>query len=469
MNKNIYRLTIPLKFGTGLIPGAEFQSNYLLIARNGANKPVLHGSSIAGVLRNALKKSGVNNIESWFGKGCNDNLQNETSSRVKVSDSILDTGNSDVVVRTHNAINRHTGAAINKSLYSLESLPPGTKGVLSIEVNGRDMDKEICDTFINDIIKILETDLYFGGNKNRGVGLATVDAGVCINYYDLSIKEDYAKYLDACYTRNATFSTIINSSVPTNCNQFKIQLVLGIPRGEDLLVGDGQTLDYELEPQRVLIVDGNEYWKIAGSTFRGIFRAWITRLAARDDKNVIDNVITYCGDEENNIPERSSDEYTIDNIGWAFKKNKEIKDQIAKEPSLLNDPIYSLFGSFYKQGRIHFTDALSKKAIQEGDDDERMHVAIDRITGGSIEGSLFANKVLINSKNSKIEFQLNILIDEPTEDEKKWLLKTLKAIHLGIISVGSSKSSGRLAIKQLASTTDNHFKIELEKFLETHK
>jgi CRISPR/Cas system CSM-associated protein Csm3 (group 7 of RAMP superfamily) len=217
---------------------------------------------------------------------------------------------------------------------------------------------------------------------------------------------------------------------------------LGIPRGEDILVGDGQETDYALKPQSVIFADGTEHWRIPGSSLRGIIRGWMTRLAVRDGAKVRDSIEQWYEYYDN----KDIKEYNPDHAGWGFVEEKD-RGKYQKSPGLLNDPILDLFGSMYKKGRIHIGDSFSETA-KDKDVQDRMHVAVDRFSGGANEGALFNNQVLAG-KN--LSFPVTISLTFPTKDEIKWLVKTLRAIHLGILSVGSSKSSGRLEIKSISA------------------
>jgi len=77
---------------------------------------------------------------------------------------------------------------------------------------------------------------------------------------------------------------------------------------------------------------------------------------------------------------------------------------------------------------------------------ERAHVAIDRFSGGANEGAFFSNHVLVASD---LTFSTDITLEAPKEKEVQWLVKTLRALHLGILSVGSSKSGGHLEIRSI--------------------
>ena len=60
-----------------------------------------------------------------------------------------------------------------------------------------------------------------------------------------------------------------------------------------------------------------------------------------------------------------------------------------------------------------------------------------------MQGALFFSKVLVGN----CAFEMNVSVVAPNAKELEWLKKTLLAIHLGIISIGSSKASGLLEIE----------------------
>ena len=109
-----------------------------------------------------------------------------------------------------------------------------------------------------------------------------------------------------------------------DCQVLEVRFTLGIPRGQDLLVGDGQGLDHEIEPQRVVGADGNTYWRLPGASLRGMFHAWVARLAAREGKPVADNVQRHI-ERETRVRkgERLPKEEQLngDNLGWCFLPN----------------------------------------------------------------------------------------------------------------------------------------------------
>lgn len=441
----IYKITAGIIFPEGAAPGAGSSSNRHVLTRNGNQEIILRGSALAGVLRHAYaERLGISYIEDqvsrWFGEGADSDVDN--SSCIRVADAVIRC--TTIHERTHNLINRHTGAPAKGGLFSFEAVPPMSTATLSMILEPGAGESEEYDAFIDHLVDILGTGLRVGGHSNRGVGRMTLVDDVYVRDFDLATVDGSADFLDAQYEeRNKGVVLSGRKFRPgTQQDHLDIKLELGIPRGEDLLVGDGQETDYALQPQSVVFNDGSEHWRIPGSSLRGIVRAWMTRLAARDGETLTDSVANWynrCDD-----PAKS---YKPDLIGWGFKE-KQDRTRYQENPDLLEDPILDLFGSMYKKGRIHISDAFSRPAEQR-DTQDRYHVAVDRFSGGANEGALFDNQVLTGIR---LVFPVTILLSTPQEKEVQWLVKTLRALHLGILSVGSSKSGGRLEIKSISAT-----------------
>ncbi|MDT8380201.1 MAG: RAMP superfamily CRISPR-associated protein [Desulfotignum sp.] len=440
----IYKITADIIFPEGAAPGAGSSSNRHVLARNGNQKTILRGSVLAGVLRHAYaERLGMSSLEDpvsrWFGEGADPDEDN--SSCIRVADAVIRCAT--VNERTHNLINRHTGAPAKGGLFSFEAIPPMSKAILSIILEPGAGESEEYDAFIDHLVGILGTGLLVGGHTNRGVGRMMLVDDVSVRDFDLATVDGSADFLDAQYEEMNKGVVLSGRKFrpETQQNHLEIKLELGIPRGEDLLIGDGQETDYALNPQSVIFNDGSEHWRIPGSSLRGVVRAWMTRLAARDGETITDSVNNWydrCDD-----PKKS---YKPDLIGWGFKDTQD-RARYQEYPDLLDDPILDLFGSMYKKGRIHISDVFSRPMEQQ-DVQDRYHVAVDRFSGGANEGALFDNQVLAGTQ---LIFPVTILLSTPREKEVQWLVKTLRALHLGILSVGSSKSGGRLEIKSISA------------------
>lgn len=414
--KTVYAVSAPVVFPEGFSVCSAGKGNALEIERNGEGAPVLRGSSIAGVLRSAVAADPLFAAlcENYFGKALTGGDERQESAIVFHDMAFEDRTN----VSMHNLICRHTGSVSqeNKGLFSIERTAPGVTGELfftlaplpGAEDPGQD------EEFLDFLISLLKNGILTGGNSNRGGGRCLLQGEFYRRRkFDLTDIEDAAAYLDLLYDGKKELLPQIALPSCSGSSTFAVKLELGIPRGQDILLAEGM----DMFPAMVCKSDGKNYWKIPGSSFRGVFRSWFSRLAARDGKKLVDSVERY-------------------------RREGVVKsDKIYAGGT--GDVISSLFGSLEKRGRIHIADACSvKPAAPAADTRYRPHVAIDRFTGGTNEGKLFFNFVLTGD----VKFTTVITIADPGADEIGYLQKTLQALHCGVLRLGSSKGAGRLEI-----------------------
>ena len=443
----VFRLVLPLVFPAGIHPGAgKDGGNRLQIARDGQGRCVLRGTALAGALRHAWARSldlrsDAHEVARWF--GCALSRDEDAPSLLRVGDAPLDTGGNDSLFRHHNAVDRHTGAVRERALFDVEALPPYTRCKVVLEL--------ACETeqeglgFLSGLIGLLSDGLVRGGSGARGIGRAELDGQVRYRCFDLTDLTRHAAFLDERYA-TSTGEHVADGErlepVRGRGNALCVDLLLAVPRGQDLLVGDGQGLDYEMEPQRVRGSDGQHYWRLPGSSLRGVFRAWFSRLAARDGKEVADSAARY---------RQRGGPASGDDVAWGFRDAKERENDLETldvDPRRLDEvvhcPVMRLFGSSFARGRIHIGDSLVK--LDPENEQERAHVAVDSFTGGANEGFFFQNTVLHG-----VSFPVSVTIERPTEEEAGWLARTLRALDMGVLRVGCSKSAGRLALAEKVS------------------
>ena len=438
----VHHLQLKLEFPSGLSPGEGSRGNLLTISTDGQGRPVLRGTALAGVLRAAYSKrhSEFKNgpkVSNWFGSSLSDQ-EADHASRLQVSDMVLEAGKGGKLIRTFNALNRHTGAVLDGGLFSIEALPPGTSGQVVLTLEDP---QSTGENLLRELVGELESGLQLGGRVARGIGKVTVTSAEH-RTYDISKLEDHAAFLNACWSGNIKGKKLVGT---ISEKRLVVQVVLTVPRGQDLCVGDGEGIDHTVEPQCVVDVNGNRTWRLPGSSLRGVMRGWVTRLAAQDGCKVADNIEQELKQRES-IPRPSK--ISSDDIAWGFIPSGSERQSFQQDPSQIKCPVMNLFGSSYTKSRIHISDAISKDGIGQS----RQHVSIDRISGGANEGFLFSHQAL----TGKPVFQFQLSIEEPTEQEAKWVSSTLRALDMGLLRIGSSKSSGRLAIAKSPSATGQH-------------
>jgi len=425
----VHRLVLPLVFPEGVHPGAgKTLSNRLILSRDGRARPVLRGTALAGALRHAYEKAGGSSSSDHFGER-NIGDDGGRPSRLQVADVVLQVGSDNDVIRSHNGIDRHSGAVRRGSLFDLEALPPGSSGSAVLIYQDESDSGDSVWKLLSTLLGYVANGMTLGGKAARGIGRVGLAGDAIYRCFSLTDLTDHAAWLDEQYEwRGGTIQRSGATLTPSLGDQdhvLYLELSLSIPRGQDLLVADGQGMEHELEPQRVRHADGKEYWRLPGASLRGVVRAWISRLAARDGYTVDDRVGRYVeglrGDG--------------DAIAWGFDNTEHDPEQVP------DCPILSLFGSAARKGRLHISDGLCA-ALPEHKQ-VRKHVAVDRITGGANDGFLFDSAVLCGD----VTFPIRITVHEPSEREVQWLTRSLKALDLGLIRLGSSKAVGVVNVR----------------------
>lgn len=154
----------------------------------------------------------------------------------------------------------------------------------------------------------------------------------------------------------------------------------------------------------------------------------------------------------------AQDSPTGENIGRAFLPTGQ-REHLKQNPERYTEiecPIARLFGSLYQASRITISDALVKKQNSGVTKQVRMHVAVDRITGGAAESMLFDNTVLVADRPDAAAFEFHLSIRDPQAEEVQWLRSAIIALDLGLLRLGSSKSAGRLELAKPPEAAGPH-------------
>jgi CRISPR/Cas system CSM-associated protein Csm3 (group 7 of RAMP superfamily) len=447
MSWNILRLSVPVEFPAGAAPGAGRDRNASFIARDGRGAPVLRGSALSGALRRAWRRA-VNRSEAdaqhWFGHASDSATRTGVASRIAVHDVALIGSGRGTDTRTHNAIDRHTGAPVDKGLFTVESILPGTTGTVLLVLRAASEELAEATELLREIYGVLRQGMHVGGSTARGVGLMKARAaGGAFRHFDLSKLDDHAAWLDEQHARaellrSGRFEGTSLEPIAAQ-NQLVLTVQLGIPRGQDVLIGGDSGLDARIEPQKVAAADGSMRLRFPGSSFRGVMRKWVVRLAAREGLAVADNHGLATARQQ------SRTAVTGDELANGFA-NTARRAELAQNPALVECPVMRLFGSAFAKGRFHVSDALVPLPADQLQ--RRTHVSIDRFGGGASNGFLFDTMVVASGKETAC-VPLRIEVDAPTQQEAKWIADTLRAIDLGVLRVGSSKGAGRFEVKSM--------------------
>lgn len=436
MTWQVLRLAVPIRFPSGLAAGEGKDGNLSSLARDGKGRPVLRGSAVAGVLRHAYASvaRASSDVDRWFGSPQATARGSATASRLVVEDlAFADAG---VTLRTHNAIDRHRGAPLDGGLFSIEALAPGVSGVLILVLWATADELGDAAGFMQTLVDLLADGLTLGGSAARGIGRVELADDALLRRFDLATLGDHGAWLDEEHAsrRNSRPTTGERLSPRPLGRRLSVEFSLRIPRGQEVLFGGGEGCEFAIEPQRVISAAGQPMLRFPGSALRGVLRGWVARLARREGHAIADSHARAVRRQEEGV------ELDGESLGWGFAP-----PELATADTEIAEscPVLRLFGSLRGRGRVLITDAvvpLERAMLQA-----RKHVSVDRITGGASEGFLFDSQQVVSlGRTGAVTFRMTV--DSPSDDEARWLADALRAIHLGVLRVGSSKSAGRFEL-----------------------
>ena len=447
-----YELTIPVELtselhigGVDAVPDRDGEGTVIRFCRNGLGEPTIPGRSIRGAVRAACdiarrtmedagnpttQDGGVFSKASWVslwgddtdytGKSLRDRrLRSDDSLPIRQSALTFhavsfpeykdsDSGDSPLPRRHGVGIDRTTGAASDGALYEHEFLPRGTKFDIRITAEGRDDEtmgrdqsegipgpasSESVKKLLEVIVDVLASGaVCLGGRTGSGQGTIqviepklrrtgkTTDAGALTapaDVLDALIGEDKEGTLLPLelggWSLEEPARITINWWSPTGIFVAEDEK-LTKQRKEEARKKD-PTANGVTEP----LHDPSVPWEeaqllIPGTSIRGTLRSRASRiartvLAARDELSKF--------------------------------ASHDLHEQIAAEPNLVR----YMFGSTEYRGAITVHDCLS---TERGKRIEVTHNAIDRWTGGVIDGGLFTEAVYLGTEWEPITIDIDL-------------------------------------------------------------
>lgn len=447
-----YELTIPVELtselhigGVDAVPDRDGEGTVIRFCRNGLDEPTIPGRSIRGavraacdVARQALEEAGdpatqdggAFSKENWIslwgddtdytGKSANDRgLPSDASLPIRKSALTfhavsfpqykdIDSGESPLPRRHGVGIDRTTGAASDGALYEHEFLPRGTRFTIRITAEGRDGEptvnkqsdgipgpasSESVKKILEVIVDILKSGaVCLGGRTGSGQGTIqviepklrrtgkTTDAGALTAPADV---------LDTLIGEDAE-----GTSLPLELGGWtleepaRITIAWWSPTGIFVAEDDKLTKQRKEKAQETDLTangvteplrDPSVPWDeaqllIPGTSIRGALRSRASRIARTvlAAKNELSTFASH-----------------------------DLHEQIAAEPNLVR----YMFGSTEYRGALTVHDCLS---TDRGKRIEVTHNAIDRWTGGVIDGGLFTEAVYLGTKWQPITIDIDL-------------------------------------------------------------
>ena len=488
-----YELTIPVELtselhigGVDEVPERDGEGTVIRFCRNGLKEPTIPGRSIRGavraacdIARQAMKDTGdpasqdggVFSKASWvslWGDDTDYTGKSLLDRRLRSDDSLpirqsaltfhavsfpeykdSDSGESPLPRRHGVGIDRTTGAASDGALYEHEFLPRGTKFDIRITAEGRDDEtmgrdqsegipgsasSESVKKLLEFIVDVLtQHKVSLGGRTGSGQGSFTVgkpDLRTLAATTGKETETSLTEALNSLIGAEATGShTDLELGGWTLEEPARITIDWWSPTG--IFVAEDEELTKQRKAQKeeenrkkgideevhevvYPLRDPSEAWEnaqllIPGTSIRGALRSRASRIAR--------TVLAAKGE-------------------LSTFASHDLHEQIAAEPNLVR----YMFGSTEYRGAVTVHDCLSTKC---GKLIEVTHNAIDRWTGGVIDGGLFTEAVYLGTHWEPITIDIdlrqllnNIEAEKGPEDDGK----TVGADQTGIGSEDREQS-----------------------------
>ena len=454
-----YELTIPVELtselhigGVDAVPDRDGEGTIIRFCRNGLKEPTIPGRSIRGAVRAACdvarqaladaknpttQKGEAFSKENWISLWGDDSLDTGKSlhdRRLRSDDSLpirqsaltfhavsfsqyrdIDSGDSPLPRRHGVGIDRTTGAASDGALYEHEFLPRGTRFDIRITAEGRDGEKmrreqsdgipgpassESVKELLEFVVDVLESGaVSLGGRTGSGQGTIQV-IGPKLRRTGGTTDSDTltapADVLDTLIGQDEE-----GTPIPLELGGWSLEEPAHItinwwsPTG--IFVAEDENLTKQrkekaqetdptangvTEPLRDPSVPWDEaQLLIPGTSIRGALRSRASRIART----------LLAAEAENTKTENKLTPFT----------SHDVHDQIAAEPNLVR----YMFGSTEYRGAVTVHDCLS---TERGKRIEVTHNAIDRWTGGVIDGGLFTEAVYLGTHWEPITIDIDL-------------------------------------------------------------
>ena len=385
--KKYYKITFDLASPLALGSGDNDKTDKDLI-KDAAGRPYIPASSVAGVVREYLIAKDREKAIKYLGDvviAKSDTSSKRIDGSIVFYDAVIDSPQPTISVRDSVALDEFK-TAISGAKFDMEVLEPGVSFTTFIEQDftedrNEDYGMEIADVFLNG-------HPVFGGKGTRGYGRLN-NIQICEKSFDLSEKNDIEKWLNFDIFKESEWD---KSNVADESGEIKeIKLSLRLRGGISIRRYTTRvSSENEKEPDMEQLTLADNTPVIPGSSWAGAIAHRMREFGIKTDKK--GNIFGYV--------------------------EGECKDAKAKSKIVFNES--QIKGGTFK--------TLSRNAI-------------DRFTGGTVDGALFTERTYYGGTTDLV---IGWRGKEPMpENECGALAAALTDLHYGFLSVGGETSIGR--------------------------
>lgn len=435
------RLETPLHIASA---GISLETDSPLLKTSGG-QVYIPGTSIAGALRARAQErfDEQDLINCVF--GCQKQDKTSLKSRLSVEDAYA--GAPMTSVRDGVAIDRAHGSASEGAKYDLEITPKGLELPLTIKLEIREGDDEgRMRSLVFQLVEDLrEGRIKLGAGKSRGLGKCRF--AYTWRRLDFSKPDQIRRYLcnrnvgelDEVSDEDGVESkeAILN---PGPFKEVACAIEMEIDKSPFLIKDGGWDDDYDAVFTKCRGKNGGLQDYIPGSSIKGVIRAHVERIL---------RTLGGEGAACDILDRKDSCNAGVRNALKKFEKENKKKPQESERVKIIKETscsICRLFGNAYLAGRIRFDDAFFDSPPPKKKYD---HVAIDRFTGGAMEGKLFNEQVVTGGKTT-----LRFSIKNPTAFDTCLLAFLFRDLMEGFppLRFGYGKAKGYGLLKYKGAT-----------------
>ena len=411
------------------------------------------GTSIAGALKARAQElfDEEDLINLVF--GFQDKDKNSLKSRLFIEDACA--GPLTTSLRDGIAVDRSYGSACQGAKYDLEITPKDLEVPLTIklEIRDEDLGEKMSELVFGLMEELREGRIKLGAGKSRGLGRCVFDYTLHrLNFGDPAQVLDYLCRRDINQVPEIPHGTDSNPKKNTilkrvNIEELDCSINMEVANSPFLIKDGGWNDDFDAVFAMCREKNGSLRDYIPGSSIKGVIRAHAEKVMRTLEGNAC-NILN--AEQGCNTKVKKALE-TKEQNGKKLKEEDRI--MIIKTNSC---PICRLFGNTHLAGRILYDDAFfdtltSKKKLD--------HVAIDRFTGGAMEGKLF-NEQPVTGGSTRLRFSIR----NPTVFDKCLLAFLLRDLMEGFPPIcfgyGKTRGYGRLKFMKAAINGQEIEKIE---------
>lgn len=404
-NTHRYLARITLEATTALSVGSGDTAllTEAMVQKDHHGLPMIQGTSLTGVLRHALEDLATEKDKSdwntFFGYADQDQ---GTGSKVRISSAYLLLSDKKIAeglhppsgedldffdnlpIRQHVRIG-HRGVAEERGLFSNEVVYKGCRFIFEIELRGDGSEDKLWQKLLNTLV---DPRFRLGQGTRNGYGsLSVIKSDSFERRFDLTTKDDYQDYLDFKPSFNAPLKGFKSIEFDEKEDLISYELTLE-PDDSFFIFGSGYSDD--LADNTPVLEDVLEY---AANGFKLVPN---NLIPASSIKGALSHRTCY---HYNRLTKTFADQLSPEEYETALGEN--------------NLAVRTLFGykAEDKDGQrgmviiddLYYPDVNNKKIFN--------HVAIDRFTGGALDGALFRERV-----SHRKEIKIKIWLEQSPEE-----------------------------------------------------